>query len=218
MVIQSQKDIEEYICFSFEASKKRGINFSQTEKNINYKDDLKSSSYDDFLDYGILHYQVARILFFHHLINYSFLSAHQAIENILKAYLKLNKSEIYELHDLFKLLERCKSISNPNDGFLFSKEMEGILTRFNPFYEAIRYPVSKNRPFKNQWLHSFPSDIFVLDYFVKRMFEYFHNRDLTKELKNILLVLFDNSSQEEELIQLIRKQNIIFCDKIEYNT
>ena len=82
MFIQSQKDIEEYICFSLEASKNGGINFSQTEKKINYKDDLKNSSYDDFLDYGILHYQVARILFFHHLINYSFFSAHQAIENI----------------------------------------------------------------------------------------------------------------------------------------
>jgi hypothetical protein len=59
-----------------------------------------------------------------------------------------------------------------------------IIAKFEPFYEFSRYPVQTIRP-KAPYAYIYPDDIFILDYFVMRMKEYFSKSvNLLEFLKN----------------------------------
>lgn len=116
------------------------------------------------------HYFISRILFLHHILNYSQFSGHQCIENYLKAYLKYKEQIPPNTHDLQKLLRYCRAEEPVADSFINNDNIEIIIAKYEPFYELARYPVQKQHP-KDGYAFLIPDDIFILDYFVMRMRE-----------------------------------------------
>jgi len=136
-----------------------------------YQDDVEKIDYWRYVQSADYHYFISRVLFHHHIGEYSNFSGHQCLEIYQKAYLKYKNQSPPNSHDLFKLLERCKSIAPNSNVFIHSDELSVIVKKYAPFYELARYPVQKQRPKKGQYMNIFPDDIYLLDYFVMRMRE-----------------------------------------------
>jgi len=148
-----------------------------------YEQKKKMIGFEYFILSADSSYFVSRFLFFNGLVEYSFFSGQQCIENYLKAYLKFsNKYPKEDLHDLSELLELCRNAGK--DDFINSARANIIIERFNPFYEIARYQVQRNfRPKGGKYMFLFPDDIYPLDYFVFKM------RELLPYPKNMWNVL-----------------------------
>jgi HEPN domain-containing protein len=139
--------------------------------NRDYKSRVAQIDYWRFIQHADQHYFVARILFMHHVMEYSFFCAQQCVENYLKAYLKYHNAIPSDSHDLKTLLDHCRRLSHTLEPFIASTHIEIIVQLFNPFNELARYPIQKRRPKDGQYALTHPTDIFNLDYFVYRMRE-----------------------------------------------
>lgn len=122
-----------------------------------------------YIDAAHYHYFVARSLFLNCVFEYSFFSAHQCLENYLKAFLKDKRSVPPNWHKLGALLEECRKNCSDADCFLCGPRADVVIAKYSPFYELPRYPVSKEGPWGYAYLGE--EDIFILDYFVYRMRE-----------------------------------------------
>lgn len=164
------ESIESYIDF-LKAAKDCGYSnvasLAQLDKS-QYDEAVEKAEYWHYLQSADYHYFVSRLLFLHHITEYSFFSGHQAIENYLKAYLKQNKEFPPNTHDLNTLLQKCRACAPENDVFIHEDRVLTILAKYEPFYELARYPVQKRRP-KGSYAFLIPDDVYVLDYFVLQM-------------------------------------------------
>jgi len=79
-----------------------------------FKKLLAAQDYSGYVHSAHHHYAVARILFILHFWNYAFFCSQQAIENYLKAYLKLRNKEPPLSHPLEKLLRLCRQVAQPD--------------------------------------------------------------------------------------------------------
>ncbi len=162
--------IEEYILFSKKAVDQYplAINLPRTETNANYKQDISQTEAWQYIQSADYHYFVSRILFLNHVVEYSFFSAQQCIENYLKAYLRDHNEIPPNHHKLVALLSKCKPLSKDPLSFINSVYADVIIQKFDSFNEVARYPVQSVRPKGGySFLHS--DDIYMLDYFVFRM-------------------------------------------------
>lgn len=136
-----------------------------------YLDALEKIDYWQFIQSADYHYFISRILFLHHILEYSLFSGYQCIENYLKAYLKHKGLIPPNSHDLRELLRRCRDVKQSVvDTFIHSDNITIIIAKYEPFYELARYPVQKQHP-KGGYAFVIPDDIYILDYFVMRMRE-----------------------------------------------
>lgn len=162
--------IEEYILFSKEAKDQHpdAANLPLTEINPNYKQDVSQTESWRYVHSADYHYFVSRVLFLNHVVEYSFFSAQQCIENYLKAYLRDHNKTPSNTHKLTDLLNKCKSLSSDPLSFINSVYADVIIQKFDPFNEVARYPVQNVRP-KDGYGFFYPLDIYMLDYFVFQM-------------------------------------------------
>ena len=133
-----------------------------------YRDAVERIDYWRYVQSGDYHYFISRILFLHHIPEYSFFAGHQCIENYLKGYLKRQNQVPPDWHRLHRLLAKCRESADPSDSFVHDDRASVIVAKYEPFYELARYPVQKRAP-KGGYAYLFPDDIYVLDYFVLRM-------------------------------------------------
>lgn len=176
-----------------------------------YKSRVANIDYWYFIQHADQHYFVARILFIHHVIEYSFFAAQQCVENYLKAYLKFRKTIPPDTHDLKTLLDQCRRSSHTLEPFITSTHIEMIVQLFNPFNELARYPIQKNRPKDGQYLLMYPTDIFNLDYFVYRMREILSIPTNTWDiLRNGLQQLVSCQEECPDFYSVFRNDNINF--------
>jgi len=171
----SIREIEKHLTFLKDTADNypSTVNVPKLEKldKQDYKSRISKIDYWYFIQHADQHYFVARILFMHHVIEYSFFCAQQCIENYLKAYLKYHNTIPPDIHDLKILLDQCRSVPHTLEPFITSTYIETIVQVFNPFNELARYPIQRNRPKDGQYVSTHPTDIFNLDYFVCRMRE-----------------------------------------------
>jgi hypothetical protein len=80
--------------------------FTDADKNVNYLEYISNADY---------HYFISRVLFMHHINEYSLFSGQQCIENYLKGYIRLRGGISEKTHRLYKLLAHCISISPTSD-------------------------------------------------------------------------------------------------------
>lgn len=162
--------LEKYIDFWDRAQKMGAGNILPTSQNLNFDIEISTSKYQDFISFGDYHYFIGRIIFTKGGGVYGFFCAHQCIELYLKAYIIFKRGNLKKLliHDLHKLLEYCRGIA-PNKSFLHTKRAELIITRFDPFYELPRYPVSRRGIKGGSYVYLQPDDIYPLDYFIFRI-------------------------------------------------
>ena len=145
-------------------------NLIKDEKGFNIAIAIKKIEYWHFIQSADYHYFISRILFLHHIPEYSFFCGEQCIENYLKAYLKYKNQNFPLEHDLRELLKRCRKVKTNVDDFIQNDKISLVISKFEPFYELPRYPVQKKRP-KDGLVFWFPDDIYILDYFVMKMRE-----------------------------------------------
>lgn len=164
--------IENYIDFLEKNSRKIGAIIAdiQIVTKQEFKKAYEICDYQYFMTAGDYHYFVSRILFLTGMGIYAFFSAHQCIENYLKAYLKYTgeKSVLEKRHNLMNLLSLAKKKST-RGSFLRSSRCEIILRKYFPFYEIPRYPVQHSRPKNGHYAFMHPDDIHLLDYFIYEM-------------------------------------------------
>lgn len=164
--------LEKYIDHWGKAQKIGAGNISQSTINPNFKTDFENTKYENFVNSGDYHYFIGRIIFTKGGGIYGFFCAQQCIENYLKAYVKyktgkLDKNLFKYGHDLSKWLNECRKIA-PSKSFLHTKRMELIATKYDPFNELPRYPVTR-RGVRGGYAYMQPHDIYPLDYFIYRM-------------------------------------------------
>lgn len=170
---QKAHELEKYIDHWGKAQKIGAGNISATHINLNFETDIESSKYENFIGSGDYHYFIGRIIFTEGGGIYGFFCAQQCIENYFKAYViywvgKLDKSLVRKYsHDLHKWLDHCRNIA-PKKSFLHTKRVKLIVTKYDPFNELPRYPVSR-RGIIGSYAFIRPNDIYPLDYFVFRM-------------------------------------------------
>lgn len=134
-----------------------------------FRETIKQIDYWHFIQSADYHYFISRILFLHHIPEYSYFCGEQCIENYLKAYIKYKGNEFQLNHNLRYYLDLCCSVE-PNIEFFQDDRILIIISIFEPFNELARYPVQKRRP-KEPLFFMFPDDIYMLDYFVFKMRE-----------------------------------------------
>ncbi len=167
------KSIEEYLAHLREAAKIGAANMPVLDKRgkEDYLDTLEKTEYWRFVQSGDYHYFISRVLFLHHILEYSLFSGYQCIENYLKAYLKHKGLVPPNSHDLRDLLKQCRGIKQPVvDTFIHGENISTVIAKYEPFYELARYPVQRQLP-KGGYAFLIPDDIYVLDYFVMKMRE-----------------------------------------------
>ena len=138
--------------------------------NAKFKEEAASVDYSSYVTSGDLHYVVGRLLFELRIWEYALFCSQQAIENYLKAYIKLQGHEPPFTHSLKDLLDESRKNINGSP-FINSNYLEIIVQRFDPFNEVARYPVHKTRPSGNSWVSVYPDDMYILDYFIYKMRE-----------------------------------------------
>jgi HEPN domain-containing protein len=165
------------------------------------------SSYVTSADY---HYAVARLLFELGIHAYALFCSQQAIENYLKAYIKLVALEPKLTHSLNELLAQCQ-LEATAPPFITSDFLKIIVQRFDPFNELARYPVQRTRPEGMSWGGIFPDDMNILDYFFFKMREIvpipINHSSLFKD-GHYQLGRFEN--KYPEIYEFIKKDNINF--------
>jgi len=200
-------EIEQYIDFLSNVPDD-AANITRNEpvpKSI-YEQKKKMIGFEYFILSADSSYFVSRFLFFNGLVEYSFFSGQQCIENYLKAFLKFFKQNPEDLHDLSILLEKCREISN--DAFINSKRASTIIERFKPFYELSRYPIQRKfRPKEGKYAFLLPDDIEPLDYFVLKMREIL---PYPKGMWDILKMGKPTPLASNEAIACFKKDNINF--------
>jgi HEPN domain-containing protein len=162
------REIEEYLLF-LEGSEGKGANMPVLEKISDWRTRAQEVEYWRYVQSADYHYFVARVLFLKMVFVYSYFSAHQCIENYLKACLRFHCAKVPLDHRLGNLLELCKKASSCTQCFIHSRYAALIARRFDPYYEVGRYPVQKTRPKDGKGAFLWPDDIRVLDYFVYQM-------------------------------------------------
>jgi len=96
-----------------------------------FEEALAAQDYSGYAHAAHHHYAVARLLFILHWV-YALFCSQQAIENYLKAYLKVRDKQPPRSHSLQELLRLCKNTDNPAD-FISSEYIDVIVQRFDPF-------------------------------------------------------------------------------------
>ena len=167
--------IETYLSFLIEVDQTIVENVSNIaklnkRKNEEYREILEKIDYWHFIQSADYHYFISRILYLHHIGEYSQFCGYQCIDNYLKAFLKYKNQVPPSSHDLQKLLELCRSEEHTADSFINNDYISIIIEKYIPFYELARYPVQKKLP-KDGYSFLFPDDIYILDYFVMKMRE-----------------------------------------------
>jgi HEPN domain-containing protein len=146
------------------------INLPETENidRASYGQHLSAIKWKSFAQRADMHYFVSRVLIRNSVMEYGCFSAHQCVENYLKAFLHFVGASIPKIHSLPELLVHgCRSCSDPAS-FLFSDDAKTVCDKYNPFYELARYPVQNIRPKDGQYL-AFTGEEIILDYFVHCM-------------------------------------------------
>jgi hypothetical protein len=143
-------------------------NFPLTVKNEKFADSLESTSYWRFIEFADYHYFISRILYKKKVFEYSMFCGNQCIENYLKAYLIFKGVIPDPKHGLLHFLYKCREITSPKNGFIHSKQLFTIVSKYNPFEEYARYPVQHERP-GDIFVFNYPNGIYMLDYFVFSM-------------------------------------------------
>ncbi|MBA4375794.1 MAG: hypothetical protein C0401_06435 [Anaerolinea sp.] len=168
--IPTVESIEEYIIFLNESIGQGVSNMPPTDllDPLSIKSNLEQLHYSEFILFADYHYFVSRTLFMNFVRDYSFFSGYQCMENYLKAYIKSKNCIPSFEHPLNKLLKICREFEKRDDAFIFSKEIETIFYKFDPYYMVPRYPITSER-----WVSRTidPFDINLLDYFVLRFRE-----------------------------------------------
>lgn len=168
---QKAHELEKYIDHWGRAQKIGAGNIVSTSFNQNFDLDITNSKYQDFIGSGDYHYFIGRVIFTKGCGIYGFFCAQQCIENYLKAYViflkhKLDKKLIRKYnHDLHGWLSCCRNIASKKS-FLQTKRAELIITKFDPFNELPRYPVSRRGIKGGNFAFIQPHDIYPLDYFI----------------------------------------------------
>ena len=189
--------------------------FIKREKE-EYKEAVKKIGYWPYAQSADHHYFVARLLYLHHIFEYSCFCSHQCVENYLKSYLKLKKQVPPNIHDLDKLVKQCRNLTLPSDSFIHSDNLSIVISMYKPFYEFPRYPVQKGRP-KPPYAFLFPNDIYVLDYFVLKMRELISIPNNTWDiLKQGHFSLFHCKRLSPNFYNLFFSHNINFTDEGRY--
>lgn len=171
--IPTIESIEEYLEFLKKAAKEGIGNVPKLDKRTKneYRDALNKIEYWQFVQSADYHYFISRILFLHHILEYSQFSGYQCIENYLKAYLKHKGNIPPAIHDLRELHRRCLDVNQSAiDDFIHNDNITIIISKYEPFYELARYPVQRQLP-KAGYAFIIPNDIYILDYFVMKMRE-----------------------------------------------
>lgn len=142
----------------------------EKRKNEEYEEAKEKVGYWCYAQSADHHYFVARLLYLHHILEYSCFCSHQCVENYLKSYLKLKKQVPPDIHILDDLVKLCRKHAPPSDSFIHSDDLSIVISMYKSFYELPRYPVQRGRP-KPPYAFLIPNDIYVLDYFVLKMRE-----------------------------------------------
>lgn len=117
-----------------------------------------------------MHYFIARVLWVSKIEHYAKFCAYQAIENYLKAFIKLKGGSFKDTHDLYQLRRMCQELDSSNT-FFHGTKMTLCIDMYRPFYEITRYPIGRKYPGESYSWNTY--DIFVLDYFVFKIREFF---------------------------------------------
>jgi HEPN domain-containing protein len=208
-------EIEKHLTFLKEIADRHPTALNVPEFETLAKQDYKSRvakiDYWNFIQHADQHYFVARILFMHHITEYSFFCAEQCVENYLKAYLRYYNAIPPDTHDLQTLLDQCRSLSHTLELFITSTHIEIIVQLFNPFNELARYPIQRKRPKGGQYFVTYPTDIFNLDYFVYRMREILSIPTNTWDiLREGLQQLYDCQQECPDFYSTFKVDNINF--------
>ena len=206
--------VEEYIEHLIKAAEIGAGNVPLLEEldKKEYKAAVEKIDYWRYIQSADYHYFVSRLLFLHHIIEYSNFCGHQCIENYLKAYLKYMKIVPPNWHSLKKLAERARDVSAEADDFISSDRLSVIIAKYEPFYELARYPVQKKRP-KSGYAFIYPYDIYILDYFVLKMRQMLSIPDNTWDiLKDGHYKLEQSKRNTPDFYKLIFANNINFGD------
>jgi HEPN domain-containing protein len=212
------ESIESYVDY-LRTSKDLGASNVASLKQLDgeqYKEARERVEYWHYLQSADYHYFISRLLFLHHITEYSFFSGHQAIENYLKAYLKWKKELPPNSHNLSMLLQKCRACAPETDAFIHEDRAPIILAKYEPFYELARYPVQKRRP-KGGYAFLIPDDVYVLDYFVLRMRRILSIPDNTWDiLKDGHYALYDCQRLFPDFYGLFFANNINFDNPAEW--
>jgi hypothetical protein len=164
------RDADSYLLFLRDTARKGGANlvFSRQVNKAEFRAREARTEHWQYVQSGDFHYFVSRVLFLNHVLIYSLFAGHQCVENYLKGYLKLCNHPLPRIHDLPKLLYRCREAAPLSHFFIHSDQAWVVAQRYDPFYELARYPVTTVAP-QGGWAIFYPFDLQVLDYFVLRM-------------------------------------------------
>jgi HEPN domain-containing protein len=216
----SIREIEKHLTFLKKTADQHStaLNVPQFETlaKQDYKSRVANIDYWHFIQHADQHYFVARILFMHHVVEYSFFCAQQCVENYLKAYLKYHTTIPPDTHDLQTLLDQCRKLSHTLELFITSTHIEIIVQLFNPFNELARYPIQRKRPKDGQYVVTHPTDIFNLDYFVFRMREILSIPTNTWDiLRDGLQQLYTCQEEYPEFYALFKADNVNFTRNLQ---
>jgi len=211
---QKLKEIKKHLRHIKKSAEEGVITYNSLEQldDNQYNQAIGKIEYWKFLQFGDYHYFVARILFLHHIREYSFFAAHQCIESYLKSFLKLRKKIPPRTHSLRNLLGECRKFALKKDSFIRSVYLTIIVDRYDPFYELPRYPIQRTRPHKGMYGSEYPTDIYVLDYFIFRMREILtipkNTYDLIRSKNHIRLI--ECKEYYPDLYRLFFSNNVNF--------